>query len=53
MVATPIYGDQFLNAAALENREMGVVLHYTDITEGNVYNALQKVLNPRYAIILN
>lgn len=44
VVATPMYGDQFLNAAAMVQRGMGVVLNYEDITENNVIRSVKKVL---------
>uniref|UniRef100_A0A2M3Z1Z1 UDP-glucuronosyltransferase n=1 Tax=Anopheles braziliensis TaxID=58242 RepID=A0A2M3Z1Z1_9DIPT len=46
VVATPMYGDQYNNAAALTHRGMGVVLAYEDITSETVYQALQKMLEP-------
>lgn len=47
VVSTPFYGDQFLNSAAMENRGMGVVLKYEDMTRDNVFQALRKVLDPK------
>ncbi|XP_055375679.1 UDP-glycosyltransferase UGT5-like [Condylostylus longicornis] len=47
-VLTPMYGDQFLNSAAIRQREMGIVLNYEDITESSVYKAINEVLNRRY-----
>lgn len=44
VVATPMYGDQFLNAAAMKQRGMGVVLNYEDIDENTVLKAIKKVL---------
>lgn len=48
VVATPFYGDQFLNVAALENRGMGVILKYKDINEQNVNHALRRVLDAKF-----
>lgn len=48
VVSTPFYGDQFLNSAALENRGMGVILHYTDITEQTLHHAIRKVLDAKF-----
>lgn len=48
VVVTPFYGDQFLNAAALENRGMGVVLKFQDINEHTVNGALRRVLDKRF-----
>ncbi|XP_055635695.1 UDP-glycosyltransferase UGT5-like [Toxorhynchites rutilus septentrionalis] len=46
VVVTPMYGDQYNNAAALEHRGMGVVLPYEQITRESVYEALKKALEP-------
>ncbi|XP_037961145.1 UDP-glycosyltransferase UGT5-like [Teleopsis dalmanni] len=47
-VATPMYGDQFLNAAAMKQRGMGVVLQYEDMTENSIIRALKKALEKSY-----
>lgn len=47
-IVTPIYGDQYLNGAAVENRGMGIVLHYDLLNEKNVYQSIMKILEPRY-----
>lgn len=47
-VVTPIYGDQYLNGAALEYRGMGVVLHYNQLTADSIVYAIQRVLQPRF-----
>ncbi|XP_055597964.1 UDP-glucosyltransferase 2-like [Uranotaenia lowii] len=47
VIATPMYGDQYNNAAALAHRGMGVVLPYEKITHDTVYDALQKALDPK------
>ena len=49
VVATPMYGDQYLNAAALHNRGMGVVLPYEKITKESVFSSLRKALDIRSA----
>jgi glucuronosyltransferase len=46
-IVTPIYGDQYLNAAALEQRGMGIVLHYDKLTKENIVEAVHKILQPR------
>lgn len=46
-VTTPMYGDQFLNAAALVQRGMGVLLNYEDIGENSVMRALKRALDPK------
>ncbi|XP_069964141.1 UDP-glycosyltransferase UGT5 isoform X1 [Bactrocera oleae] len=48
VVVTPMYGDQFLNAAALKYRGMGVVLKYNDITENSVLRSIREVLKKQY-----
>lgn len=47
VVTTPMYGDQFLNAAALVQRGMGVLLHYEDIGENSVMRALKRALDSK------
>ncbi|XP_065075736.1 UDP-glycosyltransferase UGT5-like [Ochlerotatus camptorhynchus] len=45
VVTTPIYGDQFLNAAALMNRGIGVTMHYESINQPEyVYQCIQDAL---------
>ena len=46
VISTPFYGDQFLNSAAAENRGMGVVLKYQEITKDSMFQALRKALDP-------
>ncbi|XP_055597965.1 UDP-glucosyltransferase 2-like [Uranotaenia lowii] len=46
IVATPFYGDQFLNAAAVVNRGAGVQMFYEQITPDYVFDCLQKALQP-------
>ncbi|XP_075151213.1 UDP-glycosyltransferase UGT5-like [Haematobia irritans] len=48
VVATPMYGDQFLNAAAMKQRGMGVILNYEDIDENSVIRSIKKVLERPY-----
>lgn len=48
-IVTPIYGDQYLNGAALEHRGMGIVLHYNQLTEDRIVDAIQRILTPRFA----
>lgn len=42
-----MYGDQYLNAAALEARGMGVILPYEKITKELVFSSLRKALDAR------
>ncbi|XP_053696923.1 UDP-glycosyltransferase UGT5-like [Sabethes cyaneus] len=46
IVTTPIYGDQFLNAAALVNRKMGVTMDYHLIDTEYVFQCIQHGLQP-------
>ncbi|XP_049309941.1 UDP-glucosyltransferase 2-like [Bactrocera dorsalis] len=48
VVVTPMYGDQFVNAAVLKYRGMGVVLKYGDITENSVLRSIREVLKKQY-----
>jgi glucuronosyltransferase len=41
-----MYGDQFLNSAALKNRGMGSILPYENINPDTVYDALKIALDP-------
>lgn len=52
VIATPMYGDQFLNAAAFVRRGMGVILHLKDINENNVIKSVKKILDERYAMVM-
>ena len=47
VVVTPIFGDQFANAAALEYRGIGTILHYHEVNEPNVLEAVQKALTSK------
>lgn len=47
MVVTPIYGDQYLNAAALQQRGMAVVLHYDELSEEKIVESVREILKPR------
>lgn len=46
VVVTPMYGDQFLNAAALKDRGMGHIVHYEDINTDTIKTAIAKMLEP-------
>ena len=46
-IITPIYGDQYLNGAAVENRGMGIVLNYDELNEENIYKSIQEILKPK------
>lgn len=48
-VITPMYGDQFLNGAAMVNRGMGTILNYEDISKESVVAALNDVLQPEFS----
>lgn len=49
VVVTPMYGDQFSNAAALVARGFGHLLEYNDFSENQIYDAIQKALRPESA----
>lgn len=44
---TPIYGDQFLNAHAAQDRGIGLQLDYLNIDVHSLRQALQQLSNPR------
>ncbi|XP_073820836.1 UDP-glycosyltransferase family 36 member A1 [Musca autumnalis] len=44
MILTPIYGDQFVNAFAAQNRKIGRILNFEDISENNLDIVLQEIL---------
>lgn len=46
-IITPFYGDQYLNAAALNRRGMGFTLELEKITADNIYDVVQRVLQPK------
>jgi len=46
-IITPIYGDQYLNGAAIASRQMGIVLNYDQLTADNIYAAIQRIMDPR------
>lgn len=48
MVVTPFYGDQFLNGKAVENRRVGSILNYGEISEEKVLETLREIMRPRY-----
>lgn len=47
MVLTPMYGDQFLNAAAAKARGMGFIVPYEDITEESMKGAISSALTAK------
>ncbi|XP_055637869.1 UDP-glycosyltransferase UGT5-like [Toxorhynchites rutilus septentrionalis] len=46
IVITPFYGDQFLNAAAVVNRGMGVMMYFDQLDADYVYECINKGLQP-------
>lgn len=46
VVVTPLFGDQFSNAAALKSRGMGETVNYGSITTESVKAAIERVLKP-------
>lgn len=49
MVVTPFYGDQFLNAGAVEQRRFGVIVDFKDFDEPHISQALDIILNESFA----
>ena len=47
----PAYGDQFANAAALEDRKVAIVLKLPEVDETKLSNALQSILSDKYVPI--
>lgn len=45
ILVTPFYGDQFLNAAAIENRRFGVIVNFGDFDEPHLSKALRTILD--------
>lgn len=45
MVFLPVFGDQFVNAAAGQENGLGVMLPYTEINKQRFQNALLRVLS--------
>lgn len=49
IIVTPFYGDQFLNGKATENRKMGTMLNFDEISETKVLETLREIMRPRYS----
>lgn len=47
LLMTPIYGDQFLNAYAAQDRGIGLKLDYQDINVEMLQESLQELSKPR------
>ncbi|CAG9853563.1 unnamed protein product [Phyllotreta striolata] len=47
VLALPIFADQRLNAAKIQNDGYGLFISFTDITEQNFYEAMRKLLDDR------
>lgn len=47
MLVTPIYGDQFLNSVKIQQRKLGVIVEYKDLTTVNIVKGLKTILEPR------
>lgn len=50
IIVTPFYGDQYLNGAALVYRGMAKILHYNQLTEDNIVDAIQQVSTTRLVL---
>ncbi|KAH8282268.1 hypothetical protein KR054_006503 [Drosophila jambulina] len=49
MLITPFYGDQFLNAGAVEQRRFGVVLDFSDFDTEHITEGLRIILDKQFA----
>ncbi|KAH8419277.1 hypothetical protein KR222_003824 [Zaprionus bogoriensis] len=49
ILVTPFYGDQFLNAAAVEQRRFGVVVNFQNFDEPHLSRALRSILDNDFA----
>ncbi|XP_043070517.1 UDP-glucosyltransferase 2 isoform X2 [Drosophila grimshawi] len=49
LLMTPIYGDQFLNAFAAQDRGVGIKLDYQQINVDTLQQSLQELSKPSYA----
>ncbi|XP_023305658.2 UDP-glycosyltransferase UGT5 [Lucilia cuprina] len=49
MLITPIYGDQFVNGFAVENRKIGRIINFNDIKEKILNEELTQLRHPNYA----
>lgn len=47
MVAVPLFGDQYGNAAALKDVGMAIILKYEDVTKENLWEAVDEITSPR------
>lgn len=47
MVLTPIYGDQFVNGFAVENRKIGLIVDFNEITKDKLKAKLEQVLHSK------
>ncbi|EDW03360.1 GH10547 [Drosophila grimshawi] len=48
IVGMPVLGDQFLNVAALVQRQMAVQLDFQSLSEQSIFEALSQALDPSY-----
>lgn len=45
MLVTPFYGDQFLNAGAIEQRKLGVIVDFVNFDTEHITRGLQEILD--------
>ncbi|TMW40128.1 hypothetical protein DOY81_014792 [Sarcophaga bullata] len=50
MVLTPIYGDQFSNGFAVENRNIGRIIDFNQIVKMNLKDIIMEVLHTNYTM---
>nr|XP_043068706.1 UDP-glucosyltransferase 2 isoform X2 [Drosophila bipectinata]XP_043068707.1 UDP-glucosyltransferase 2 isoform X2 [Drosophila bipectinata] len=48
MLVTPFYGDQFLNAGAIEQRKLGVIVNFANFDKDHITRGLQKILDKEF-----
>lgn len=46
VVAVPLFGDQYGNAAALQDAGLAAIVSYTDLRKEYLLNAINEVLDP-------
>lgn len=46
VVAVPLFGDQYGNAAALQDSGIGTIVHYQDLKKEYLLDAINEVLDP-------
>ena len=50
LIVSPVYGDQFLNGRAVENRQMGIILEHQHLNEQNILRKFAEITKIKYVI---